>query len=494
MFSTTIYLRFVLIVGLLSSYGYAAVLDAAGITKRLSSPSFGLSLGTEILLKSDPGFANKTQRYTNHDAPTYIAAVKPVLVTDVQKIVKFVAAIGIPFLATGGGHGFATTLGKLHAGLEIDLSAFKQISIDKSASTMTIGGSVLIGEVIEPLYSAGKEMQTGSEKCVGLVGATLGGGVGRYNGIHGMIVDALQDVKLVTAKGELVTASASENSDLFWGIRGAGFNFGIVVSATYKVYDLTNKGQVMNADFLFPANQSSSVLGFFKSFEKTLPAELSLIFQTGYNAQLGGTYIVVNAIYAGPSEKATPLLKGLFDAHPIRQNVTTVLWKDITSKAFFGTAAADCTKGTNRNVYGAAIKSYNIPTFQRFFSDLQQLWADEPGTRQSVFFIEAFPNQAAKAVPDHATAYPYRDTNVHLLFNYGYPNDPFLEETVNTFAKKARAAFASTSGFSEQRVYVSYGHGDEAPEVLYGARKLPKLRALKKQWDPTGRFSFNVPF
>lgn len=122
---------------------------------------------------------------------------------------------------------------------------------------------------------------------MGVVGATLGGGVGRYNGLHGMLSDALQSVRMVTASGDCINVSATENSDLFWGMRGAGFNFGIVTFATYRVYDLTNNGQVMNADFLYLANQSTIVFEYFKS-KASLPAELSLIFQTGYSTALGG--------------------------------------------------------------------------------------------------------------------------------------------------------------------------------------------------------------
>lgn len=135
-----------------------------------------------------------------------------------------------------------------------------------------------------------------------MVGTTLGGGVGRFNGLHGMITDSLLSVRLVTAKGDLITVSATENSDLFWGLRGAGMNFGIVVSATYKVYDLTNGGQTMNADFLFPLNQSTAVFNYFKSLEATLPAELALIYQTGFNAALGG----VNFFFAFCSPSSPP--------------------------------------------------------------------------------------------------------------------------------------------------------------------------------------------
>jgi fumiquinazoline A oxidase len=133
-----------------------------------------------------------------------------------------------------------------------------------------------------------------------MIGATLGRGTARYNGLHGMISDAPLSVRLVTAAGDIVTASASENSELFWGMRGAGFNFGIVLSATYQVYDLTNGGMVMNADFLFPANASTAVFQYFKSLENNLPAKLALIFQTGYNLDFGG--VGLTALYFAAHE------------------------------------------------------------------------------------------------------------------------------------------------------------------------------------------------
>ena len=108
-----------------------------------------------------------------------------------------------------------------------------------------------------------------------MVGATLGGGVGRYQGLHGLILDSLKSVQLVTAAGDLITVSATQNKDLFWGIRGAGFNYGIVTSATYNVHDLTNEGNVLNADFMFPASLNETYFNILASYG-TLPAGLSL--------------------------------------------------------------------------------------------------------------------------------------------------------------------------------------------------------------------------
>jgi FAD/FMN-containing dehydrogenase len=116
-----------------------------------------------------------------------------------------------------------------------------------------------------------------------MVGATIGGGVGRYQGLNGLIVDSLLSVRLVTAEGMLIDVSNTSNPDLFWAIRGAGANFGIITSATYRLYPLTNDGLVMNADFIFPASSNASYFDIIQSLQDTIPAELATISIMEYN-------------------------------------------------------------------------------------------------------------------------------------------------------------------------------------------------------------------
>jgi FAD/FMN-containing dehydrogenase len=120
-----------------------------------------------------------------------------------------------------------------------------------------------------------------------MIGATLGGGVGRYNGLHGMLLDSLLSVRMVTAAGNIITVSTTENIDLFWGIRGAGFNYGTILEATYSIYNETAP-LVLNADFLFPLNATQTIFHYFKSLENDLPAKLSLVFLATYAPALGG--------------------------------------------------------------------------------------------------------------------------------------------------------------------------------------------------------------
>lgn len=122
--------------------------------------------------------------------------------------------------------------------------------------------------------------------------------MGRYQGVHGLIIDALLSVRLVTATGELITVSADSNPELFWALRGAGMNFGVVTSATYKVADMTNGGQVLSADLIYPGSVNGS---FFEALEKLVanqPKELSVLASSSYDVNTGSVSLVPSSPYS----------------------------------------------------------------------------------------------------------------------------------------------------------------------------------------------------
>lgn len=106
---------------------------------------------------------------------------------------------------------------------------------------------------------------------------TVGGGIGRLNGLDGMVLDSLLSVRIVTANGTLLEASETSNSDLFWGIRGAGHNFGVIVSATYQLYPLYNGGDWTSVDLIVPLEKNVS---YFDAVASLLPLPAQLTVQT----------------------------------------------------------------------------------------------------------------------------------------------------------------------------------------------------------------------
>ena len=139
---------------------------------------------------------------------------------------------------------------------------------------------------------------TGSCSCVGFVGGSLGGGVGRLQGLHGLIIDNLISAQLVTAAGDLISVSETENPDLFWGLRGAGVDFGIVLWATFRIADRTNNGQVLNADLVYPASANRTHFELLKKFENNMPAELSFLTDINWNEEYNGVGSLTPSIHS----------------------------------------------------------------------------------------------------------------------------------------------------------------------------------------------------
>ncbi|KAL6230189.1 hypothetical protein BDW75DRAFT_223377 [Aspergillus navahoensis] len=435
---------------------------------------------------------NVQQRWTNYLAPSYIGAIKPSTVADVQNIVKIATQNNISFLATGAGHGVSAGFANLHDGIDIDLSNFRYAKLDETGYHLTIGGATKFLEIWDVLYAAGKEVQTGAAACVGSIGATLGAGIGPLQGHLGLMIDALESVKLVTATGDLVTASKTENPDLFWGIRGAGWNFGIVVEATYQVFDATNNGQVLEGDMAFPASMNQSIWENLKALDDTLPDILSLTLILAYNAATDQSTITINFIYYGPEEEAQQYLQPFYDLQPTRANFTVVPWNLLYSTLYFGADSIACKDNNHLFNGGAGVTHIDVDAFTKYTTRFTEFWRQNPGVTPAVVFSR-FPNQAVRAVPDEETAYPYRDISTHIYFEDVLQDDPKWEKVVYDFLVESRDHFTKTSGFEHLTLYNNYAQGDEGPEIWYTPRKLPKLVELKRKWDPNEVFSFYNP-
>ena len=128
-------------------------------------------------------------------------------------------------------------------------------------------------------------VEEGSVACPGFVGVTIGAGVGRYMGTFGLVLDALVGAQVVTASGDIVQVSETQNADLFWAIRGAGANFGILTEATYQAHNISdyNNGYVYNADIYFSANQSAKYFQYLESISEKLPGNVGGIHLISYD-------------------------------------------------------------------------------------------------------------------------------------------------------------------------------------------------------------------
>ena len=188
---------------------------------------------------------------------------------DVQQAVNFARSLGLLVSIRGGGHS-APGYGTNEGGLVIDLSPMKGIRVDPDARTVSAQGGVLWRELDHETQAYGLATTGGTVSNTGITGLTLGGGLGWLMGKHGLTVDNLISADLVTADGEFRKASAKDNPDLFWALRGGGGNFGVVTSFEYRLHPVT---QVLGGMVIYPLDQARDVLRFYRDFCNTLPDE-----------------------------------------------------------------------------------------------------------------------------------------------------------------------------------------------------------------------------
>ncbi|EWG48753.1 hypothetical protein FVEG_08427 [Fusarium verticillioides 7600] len=457
----------------------------------LTSEYHGWSSNTSINFAGSSGFFTSTERWTTFSAPTYAAVISPGTEEDVAKIIKLATMHNIPFLATGARHGYTTTLRDLHDGLAIDLSHFKEFELDAAAKTLTVGPGVTVGEIFDPLFNAGFDIQTGSAPCPSFIGVTLGGGVGRFQGVYGLLSDALISVRLITANGEVLEVSRTRCPDLFWAIRGAGANFGVVTSATYRVHPLTNNGEMFVAEFIIPPWRWPEYFRIMESMSP-LPAELSSLLLNSFDTITNQTQLFAHWAYKGPEAEARKHLSSILNMNLAATQMRVLPWNRLVENTFAGAAVTVCEPNTNRNLYTLSMKNYSASTWEAVASKLVTFYARFPHARSSSLLYEFFPNQAMTAIPLEDTAFPRRDTTayINLILTSSIHNSE-IDNALARFGEEIRRDVAATSGYPEITTFVNYAHGDETLEQIYGKEKLARLAALKKMWDPKAVFSFN---
>ncbi|MDQ2699019.1 MAG: FAD-dependent oxidoreductase, partial [Actinomycetota bacterium] len=235
---------------------------------------------------------------------------------DVAAATRFARRTGLPLAVRGGGHSFPG-LSVCDDGIVIDLAPMKGIRVDPEARAVHVQAGVLLGELDRETQPFGLAVPSGIVTHTGVAGLTLGGGIGWVMRKHGLSIDQLSSVELVTAEGELVTASAAENADLFWGVRGGGGNFGIV---TRFDFNLVEVGPTVVAGPIFwPMEQSPEVLRFYRDWIADAPDELMTIVLHRkapplpfVPAELHGKLVVtVVCCYAGPIDEGEKVVRPL---------------------------------------------------------------------------------------------------------------------------------------------------------------------------------------
>jgi FAD/FMN-containing dehydrogenase len=243
----------------------AATLDDAAVQE------FASRLRGELIRPDDVAYdeARKLYNAMIDKRPALIA--RCVDVADVISAVTFAREQRLTLAVRGGGHNGAG-LGSCDGGLVVDLSRMKGIRVDPAARTARVEGGCTWGEVDHATHPFGLVTPSGFISTTGVGGLTLGGGIGYLSRTHGLTIDNLLGVDMVLADGRFVSASAEENQDLFWAVRGGGGNFGVVTSFLFRLHPIST---VYGGPMLWPLEQATDLLRFWRDFIQSAPEDIN---------------------------------------------------------------------------------------------------------------------------------------------------------------------------------------------------------------------------
>jgi FAD/FMN-containing dehydrogenase len=403
-------------------------------------------------------------------------------VADVIAAVTFARENGLLLSVRGGGHNVAGNAVN-DGGLVIDLSGMRGVYVDPRARTAQVQGGATWADLDRETQVFGLAAPGGVVSTTGVGGLTLHGGMGHLRRKHGLSIDNLRSVQIVTADGQLRTASATENSDLFWAVRGAGSNFGVVTSFEFQLHPV---GPVVYLSApMYRLEDGPAVLPKWRDFIATAPDDLTQLavfwsVPEGFPPELVGTPIVILAgVYAGPIDEGERITQ------PLRELATPLL--DLSGPMPYAAVQSAFDPFFPKGLLQYWKSTYVEDLSNELFNTLCRLSAERPSPRTT---MDIWPQAgAASRVPAHATAFGQRRPFM-VAFESSW-TDP--NETDANIAW-AREAHASMKQFSSAGIYLNFpGFGEEREELVKSAygENYSRLAQLKATYDPTNLFRMN---
>jgi FAD/FMN-containing dehydrogenase len=439
----------------------------------------------EVLRPGDPGYDEARVVWNGMIDRRPALIVRPTSADDVAKAIQFARERELVVAVRCGGHSIPG-LSTCDDGILIDLSRMRGTEVEPRARTARVGGGALLAELDDAAQQHGLVCPVGVVSHTGVGGLTLGGGMGRLQRRFGLTIDNLLAVELVTADGHLIRASEDEHPELFWGIRGAGANFGIVATFEFGLHPLD--GPVTHGMVMHPIERAEELAERYRELVLTGPdavwasfgIELALPAED-YPPELAGRPIVyVAVLHSGSPVDAERDLGAL-------RGIPGAVSDSIEAKPYLTTQRMndDATAWGHR----FAMRSNFLSALP---DDVVSAWIERigrvPKGGNGGYSVWSG-GGAIAAVPDEDTAFTGRDGLYWASAEIQW-DEQDLDESCRAWS---RTALAEVAPYESAGRYVNdvAEVGDGLARTIYGDAKYERLVALKRQWDPDNVFRLN---
>ncbi|MGV7224091.1 MAG: FAD-binding oxidoreductase [Nitrospinales bacterium] len=437
----------------------------------------------EILLSGDDGYEAARKIWNDMFDRRPAIITRCVGASDVINAVNFARDQNLLISVKGGGHNSAGNA-VCDDGIMIDLSLMRRILVDKRSKTAKVDGGCLLGDVDHETQLYGLAVSAGIVSHTGVGGLTLGGGFGWISRKHSLTIDNLISAEVVTADGRLLTANAEENTDLFWGIRGGGGNFGIVTSFEVKCAEIGT--EVYSGMIIKKFEDAKKYIEFHRDYVRKLPDEMTVWMVVRHAPPLpflpnnvhGKMVVAVPFVWLGDQAKGEELIK------PLRE-ITEPYGEAIGMNPWVGWQSGfdGLVEHGARNYW----KSHHIKELSDDCIDKIIEFAGKMPSDECEIFIPHMEGTPSR-VPESDTAFAHRKTpfvlNIHTRWRNATDDDKCLAW--------AREFHSSTEEFA-QGVYVNFlsDEGEARVKDAYTKEVWKRLVQVKNKYDPNNLFRMN---
>ena len=449
--------------------------DGAEVTlQRAAVKELGDSLRGNLVLPGHDVY-EEARRVLNPTINRYPALiVQPKGLADIKDAVDFARESNLLVAVKCGGHSFS---GKstCDGGMMIDLSMFRSVRVDPKRRIANVSGGSLLGDMDHDTMRFGLVTTAGTVSHTGIGGLTLGGGFGRVARRFGLALDNVLSLDVVTADGQVLRADPHENSELYWGLRGGGGNFGIVTNFDFQLHPMDR--EVIGGTVVFPMSEAKSVLNFYADYAANAPDDVAL--DGGISARPGEPAAAfISVCYSGPMNKADKVLD------PVRKAGTPVF---DGLKAMDYVALQRSGDTDDPRARGAYVKSgFAAEITPEMIDDILYGFEEDP-VRGMTFVWQHAGGKIGRVASD-ATAFAHRHVKFDSLMLMDWPANTdasghvkWLKDYWATVEPHTRGAYANDIGdVPQDRMHRNYGGN-------YG-----RLLALKNQYDPGNLFRLNA--
>ena len=403
-------------------------------------------------------------------------------VNDVAAAVDHARESDFPIAIRGGGHS-VPGFGTIDDGVVIDLSGMRGVSVDPAKRVARAQGGATWGDFNEATHEHSLATTGGIISTTGVAGLTLGGGIGYLTRGHGLACDNLIGAEVVTADGQTVKASADENADLLWALRGGSGNFGVATALEFQLHPLSD---VYGGPMFFELEHARDLLEWYRDFIADAPEQFGGFpaFQIAPplpfipEERHGDTFVIFVACWAGPLDEGEAIVDKIKDVAPVVAEHVGPMPYPALNSAFDG-------------LVPAGLQHYWKANFVRELSDeaIEAHLEHGPKVPAVNSTMHIYPiNGAAQRVGPEDSAFGHRDASFAPVIAGMWPDPAQNEENIAW----VKDYYAATAPHSEEGGYVNFAAADDQDRVRenYGAN-FDQLVSVKRRFDPDNLFRNN---